>query len=208
MILLIDNFDSFVYNLARYLEEIGRETLVVRNNAIGIERIRALAPEAIVISPGPCDPPRAGISVEAVRELGAEIPILGVCLGHQAIGAALGASVVRGAPVHGRAGTVHHDGTGIFHGIPSPFEAARYHSLVVSPSGLPPSLEVAAWLADGTIMALRHRERPILGVQFHPESVLTQHGHRLLANFLEREVKRQDACSAALAACRERPEAP
>lgn len=208
MLLLIDNFDSFVYNLARYFEEIGRETLVVRNDAIGIERIRALAPEAIVISPGPCDPPRAGISIEVVRELGAEIPILGVCLGHQAIGAALGASVVRGDPVHGRTGTVHHDETGIFHGIPNPFRAARYHSLVVSPAGLPPSLEVAAWLEDGTIMALRHREFPILGVQFHPESVLTQHGHRLLANFLEREAKRPHGSAAALIACRERPETP
>jgi anthranilate synthase/aminodeoxychorismate synthase-like glutamine amidotransferase len=208
MLLLIDNFDSFVYNLARYLEEIGRETLVVRNNAIGIERIRELAPEAIVISPGPCDPPRAGISMEVVQELGAHIPILGVCLGHQAIGAALGASVVRGDAVHGRAGTVHHDGKGIFHGIPNPFRAARYHSLVVSPAGLPASLEVAAWLEDGTIMALRHREFPILGVQFHPESVLTQHGHRLLENFLEREAKGPRGPAGALAACPGRPDAP
>jgi anthranilate synthase/aminodeoxychorismate synthase-like glutamine amidotransferase len=207
MLLLIDNFDSFVYNLARYLEELGRETLVVRNNAIDIDRIRALAPEAIVISPGPRDPPRAGISMEVVRELAAEIPILGVCLGHQAIGAALGASVVRGDPVHGRTGMVHHDGTGIFHGIPSPFRAARYHSLVVSPAGLPPCLEVAARLEDGTIMALRHREHPVVGVQFHPESVLTQHGHRLLENFLEREAKRRPVHTDRLAACPERAEA-
>ncbi len=190
MLLLIDNFDSFVYNLARYLEELGRETRVVRNDAIDVQGIRALAPEAIVLSPGPCDPPKAGVSLQVVRDIGGEIPILGVCLGHQVIGAAHGGEVIRGKPVHGRAARIHHDGRGIFQGIPSPFLAARYHSLVVSEHGLPDSLEVTARLEDGTIMALRHRELPMVGVQFHPESVLTEHGHRLLENFLEHETKR------------------
>jgi anthranilate synthase/aminodeoxychorismate synthase-like glutamine amidotransferase len=187
LILLIDNYDSFVYNLARYLEEIGRDTVVIRNDATDIEGIRRMAPEAIVISPGPCDPSRAGISLSVLRELGGEIPMLGVCLGHQALGAAYGGEVIRGEPVHGRAAEVHHDGRGIFRGIPSPFRAGRYHSLVVSPRDLPDSLEVAARLRDGTIMALRHRELPLVGVQFHPESVLTEHGHALLRNFLAEE---------------------
>jgi anthranilate synthase/aminodeoxychorismate synthase-like glutamine amidotransferase len=187
LILLIDNYDSFVYNLARYLEEIGRKAVVVRNDAIDIAGIRRMSPAAIVISPGPCDPPRAGISLRVLRELGGEIPMLGVCLGHQALGEAYGGTVVRGEPVHGRAADVHHDGRGIFRGIPSPFRAGRYHSLVVSPEGLPASIEVAARLEDGTIMALRHREFPLVGVQFHPESVLTEHGHALLRNFLEEE---------------------
>lgn len=187
MILLIDNYDSFVYNLARYLEELGRKTVVFRNNAIDIDGIRTLEPEAIVLSPGPCDPGKAGISLQVVKELSGDFPILGVCLGHQAIGAAFGGSVVRGEPVHGRASLVHHDGRGIFHQIPSPFRAGRYHSLVVSPRGLPEALEIAGWLEDGTIMALRHRELPVVGIQCHPESVLTEHGHALLINFLERE---------------------
>ena len=189
MLLLIDNFDSFVYNLARYLQELGRETRVVRNDAIDVGGIRALGPEAVVISPGPCAPERAGVSVAAVRDLGAEIPILGVCLGHQAIGAAYGGRVVRGEPVHGRASPVHHDGRGLFHGLPSPLRAGRYHSLVVAREDLPPELEVAAALDDGTIMALRHRRHPVVGVQFHPESVLTEHGHDLLANFLRLEAR-------------------
>lgn len=187
MILLIDNFDSFVYNLARYLEELGHETLVARNDSLGVEDVRALRPGAIVISPGPCDPPSAGVSMDLVRELGGEVPILGVCLGHQAIGAALGARVVRGEPVHGRTSPVHHDGRGIFQGIPSPFVAARYHSLVVAPDGLPPVLEVTARLEDGTIMGLRRRGQPVVGIQFHPESVLTERGHQLLENFLRLE---------------------
>ena len=174
MILLIDNYDSFVYNLARYLEELGKKTLVCRNDAIDIPTLRALRPEAIVLSPGPCDPQRAGISLSVVRELAGEVPILGICLGHQVIGAAFGGDVVRGSPVHGRVGVIYHDGRGIFHGIPSPFCAGRYHSLVVSPRGLPETLEVAAQL-------------PVVGIQFHPESVLTEHGHTLLGNFLERE---------------------
>jgi len=200
MLLLIDNFDSFVYNLSRYCQELGQETMVVRSNAITVEAIRALAPEAIIISPGPCAPPQAGISLEVVRRLGADIPILGVCLGHQVIGAACGGLVLRGEPVHGRASSIHHDGRGVFAGIPSPFTAARYHSLVVSPRGLPPCLEVAATLEDGTIMALRHRKFPVAGVQFHPESVLTEHGHRLLGNFLARERRDAAPLEAAIAA--------
>jgi anthranilate synthase component 2 len=184
MILLIDNFDSFVYNLARYFEELERETRVYRNDALTIGELRTLAPEAIVLSPGPCDPERAGISIAVVRELGDEIPILGICLGHQAIGAAFGARVVRGIPCHGRTSEIHHDGQGIFRGIPSPFNAARYHSLAVSAADLPPALEVQATTRDGAIMAVRHRRRTIVGLQFHPESILTEHGHELLANFL------------------------
>jgi len=191
MILLIDNYDSFVYNLARYLEELGEETVVFRNRSIDIDGIRALAPKAIVLSPGPCDPARAGITVEVVRKLGGEIPMLGVCLGHQAIAAAYGGDVVRGEPVHGQSAEVHHEGRGIFSDIPSPFVAGRYHSLVVSRRSLPEELEVTATLEDGTIMALRHRTFPVVGIQFHPESVLTEHGHKLLSNFLEHEAHRQ-----------------
>lgn len=185
MLLLIDNYDSFVYNLARYLEELGHETAVVRNDAMDLHAIAAMAPEAIVLSPGPCDPSRAGICLAVVRELGAMIPILGVCLGHQVIGEAYGGRVVRGNPVHGQTSTIRHRGEGIFHGLPNPFEAARYHSLVVSAAELPASLEVTAELEDGTIMALRHRVHPVVGVQFHPESILTEHGHALLQNFLD-----------------------
>ncbi|MCZ6792438.1 MAG: aminodeoxychorismate/anthranilate synthase component II [Planctomycetota bacterium] len=186
MILLIDNYDSFVYNLARYLEELGQRTRVVRNDAIGLDEIRDLAPAAIVLSPGPCDPAKAGISLDVVRKLPDSMPILGVCLGHQSIAAALGARVVRGRPVHGRASRIFHDGAGVFRGLPSPFRAARYHSLVVSPDGLPDELVISATSEDGTVMAIRHRSRPLEGIQFHPESVLTDHGHRLLTNFLER----------------------
>ena len=188
MILLIDNFDSFVYNLSRYLQELGKETLVVRNDSIDIPALRALAPEAIVISPGPCDPQAAGISLDVIRQVSPRVPTLGVCLGHQAIGEAFGGRVVRGTPVHGRAADIHHDGRGVFDGLPSPFEAARYHSLIVERRGLPDALEVTATLDDGTIMGLRHRGFPIVGIQFHPESVLTEHGHRLLKNFLTHEV--------------------
>jgi anthranilate synthase/aminodeoxychorismate synthase-like glutamine amidotransferase len=193
MLLLLDNFDSFVYNLARYFEELGHETLVVRNDAIDITGVRSLQPSAIVISPGPCDPARAGVSLDIVRELGAEVPILGVCLGHQVVGAAYGAEVIRGQPVHGRAAAIHHDGRGIFRDIPNPFTAARYHSLILSPDELPASLEVAARLDDGTIMAVRHRNFPVVGVQFHPESVLTEHGPQFLLNFLMHETDRKIA---------------
>ncbi len=184
MLLLIDNYDSFVYNLARYAVELGHDTRVVRNDAITVDEILALEPEGVVLSPGPCDPERAGVCIEVVEKLDTRLPILGVCLGHQVIAHAYGAKIIRGEPVHGRVGTIHHDGRGIFEGVPSPFEAARYHSLIVDPDTVPDQLEVAARLADGTVMALRHRQLRVMGVQFHPESILTQHGHHLMANFL------------------------
>ena len=184
MLLLIDNYDSFVYNLARYFEELGKPARVVRNDAIDIDGIRTSAPEALVISPGPCAPAQAGISLAAVRSLAGEIPILGVCLGHQVIGEAFGARVVRGRPVHGRTSRIQHRQVGLFSGVPLPLEAARYHSLVVDPATIPVCLEVSAWTDDGTVMALAHRELPVWGVQFHPESVLTESGHLLLENFL------------------------
>jgi anthranilate synthase/aminodeoxychorismate synthase-like glutamine amidotransferase len=199
VILLIDNFDSFVYNLARYFEELGEETVVVRNDALTTADVRALAPAAIVISPGPCDPARAGVSLDVIREMGPRVPILGVCLGHQAIGAAYGGLVLRGQPCHGRSSRIFHQGGGVFAGIPSPFSAARYHSLVVSPVGLPAELEVTALTGDGTVMGLRHRKFPVFGVQFHPESVLTEHGHRLLRNFLD-EARRFQSGKAAKSA--------
>ena len=186
MLLLLDNYDSFVHNLARYCEELGCETEVVRSDAVTVEDVRGRAPRAIIISPGPCTPREAGVSVEVVRELGAEIPILGVCLGHQAIAAACGAAVVRAAePVHGRTAAIHHDGAGLFAGLPSPFRATRYHSLIVDEATLPADLRVTGRTAEGLIMALQHVQRPLYGVQFHPESILTEGGHQLLANFLE-----------------------
>ena len=185
MILLIDNYDSFVYNLARYVSELGETPLVRRHDAIGIDEIFALAPSHIVISPGPCSPREAGISTEVVRRVGPEIPILGVCLGHQCIGAAYGGEILRaGVPMHGKTSRIHHSGTGLFHGLPSPFRATRYHSLVIGPASLPPSLIVTATSEDGEIMAVQHVEHPVHGVQFHPESVLTEHGYRLLDHFL------------------------
>ncbi|QDT66214.1 anthranilate synthase component II [Calycomorphotria hydatis] len=185
MILLIDNYDSFVHNLARYLRELGRDTTVVRNDAVDVADIRKLQPEAIVLSPGPCTPAEAGVSLDVVRSLHAEIPILGVCLGHQTIAAALGGKVSRASePVHGRFSLVHHDGTGLFAGLPSPFRAGRYHSLVVPEESLGDDLFVNARTADGVVMGLRHRTSPLHAVQFHPESVLTEHGYDLLANFL------------------------
>jgi anthranilate synthase/aminodeoxychorismate synthase-like glutamine amidotransferase len=185
MILLIDNYDSFVYNLARYLREMGCATRVVRNDALSLDDVREVAPRAIVISPGPCTPSLAGISVEVMRALSERIPILGVCLGHQAIGEALGGEVVRSpAPVHGMRCRVHHDGTGLFCGLPAPLWAGRYHSLCIEEKSLPESLRVTARSDDGVIMAVAHETRPLFGVQFHPESVLTESGHRLLSNFL------------------------
>jgi anthranilate synthase/aminodeoxychorismate synthase-like glutamine amidotransferase len=187
MIAVIDNYDSFTYNLVQYLGALGAEVAVFRNDAITVEALAARRPRAIVISPGPCTPAQAGISVEVVRRLGPTVPTLGVCLGHQCVGAAFGARVVRAArPVHGKTSPIYHDGRTIFEGLPVPFEATRYHSLMVAREGLPEVLEVSAWLEDGTIMGLRHRVHPIEGVQFHPESVLTRHGPRLLAQFLER----------------------
>jgi anthranilate synthase/aminodeoxychorismate synthase-like glutamine amidotransferase len=185
MILLIDNYDSFVYNLARYVSELGERPVVRRHDAIGIEEIVELAPSHVIISPGPCSPREAGISTELVRRVGASIPILGVCLGHQCIGAAYGGEIVRaGAPMHGKVSKIHHSGTGLFSGLPTPFMATRYHSLVIAPDSVPSSLQVTARSEDGEIMAVQHAEHPVYGVQFHPESVLTQHGYRLLDHFL------------------------
>ncbi len=185
MILLIDNYDSFVYNLARYFERLGQSTVVARNDAIDAQGAAELAPRAIVLSPGPCTPNEAGCSLDIVRQLAGRVPILGVCLGHQAIGAALGGRVVRASePMHGRASCVFHEGKSIFAGLPSPFSACRYHSLVVERATLPDCLEATAWTDDGTLMALAHRELPIVGVQFHPESILTDRGYSLLAAFL------------------------
>ena len=185
MILLIDNYDSFVYNLARYVRELGETPLVRRHDAITPEEILALGPSHIIISPGPCSPGEAGVSTEVVRRVGPAIPILGVCLGHQCIGAAYGGEIVRaGRPMHGKTSRIHHTGTGLFTGLPSPFQATRYHSLVIAPASVPPELEIIATSEDGEIMAVQHVEHPVHGVQFHPESVLTEHGYRLLDHFL------------------------
>ena len=185
MILLIDNYDSFVYNLARYVRELGAEPVVHRNDALSIDQVEALGPERIIISPGPCSPTEAGISTELIQRLGARIPILGVCLGHQCIGAAYGGTIVRARrPMHGKTSTIRHDSTGVFKGLPSPFTATRYHSLVIEAASLPAELVANAWSDDGEIMAVRHRTHPVFGVQFHPESVLTEYGYRMLDNFL------------------------
>jgi anthranilate synthase component II len=185
-ILLLDNYDSFTYNLFQYLSELGATVEVARNDEIEVEEIRERAPDKIVISPGPCTPAEAGISIPLIRELGVEIPILGVCLGHQAIGAAFGGRVIRAPePVHGKLSSIRHQGLGVFQDLPSPFEATRYHSLIVERDSLPASLEITAETEDGLIMGLRHRELPIEGIQFHPESYTTEHGKQLLRNFLE-----------------------
>jgi anthranilate synthase/aminodeoxychorismate synthase-like glutamine amidotransferase len=185
LILLIDNYDSFVYNLARYVRELGETPLVRRHDAISIDEIFALAPSHIVISPGPCAPKDAGISTDVVRQVGPTIPTLGVCLGHQCIGEAFGGQIVRaGAPMHGKTSRIHHFGTGLFEGLPNPFTATRYHSLVIAPSSLPEELRVTATSEDGEIMGVQHVEYPVHGLQFHPESVLTEHGYRLLDHFL------------------------
>lgn len=185
MILLLDNYDSFVYNLARYVRELGEEPVVVRNDAISLAQIEALAPSHLIVSPGPCSPMEAGISVSAIRRFGATIPILGVCLGHQAIGTAYGAEIVRARrPMHGKTSRIHHDGDGIFAGVPSPFTATRYHSLVIAPDSLPAVLRITATSDDGEIMAVVHRAHPVAGVQFHPESALTEHGYWLIDRFL------------------------
>ncbi len=189
---MIDNYDSFTFNLVQYLQTLGAEVEVVRNDALTVDAIARLAPERIVISPGPCTPSEAGVSVAVVEQLGQRIPILGVCLGHQGIGQAYGGDVVRaGRIMHGKTSPIRHRGGGVFAGLPDPFEATRYHSLVVDKATLPACLEVTAWTDndDGSmeeIMGLRHREHPVEGVQFHPESILTEHGHALLKNFLER----------------------
>ncbi|WP_448476900.1 anthranilate synthase component II [Pseudoxanthomonas mexicana] len=192
MILMIDNYDSFTYNLVQYLQSLGAEVKVVRNDAMTVDEIAKLAPERIVISPGPCTPNEAGVSLEIIERLGANTPILGVCLGHQSIGQAYGGHVIRaGRIMHGKTSRIRHEGKGVFAGLPDAYEATRYHSLVVERSSLPDALEVTAWTEneDGSfeeIMGLRHREYPVEGVQFHPESILTEHGHALLKNFLER----------------------
>ncbi|MEA2683614.1 MAG: anthranilate synthase component [Chloroflexota bacterium] len=189
-LLVVDNYDSFTYNLVQYLGELGEVPEVVRNDALTLSQVAAMSPLGVVISPGPCTPGEAGISTDLVRELGPELPVLGVCLGHQCIGEAYGASIVR-APVvmHGKLSSIHHDGRGVFAGMGDPFTATRYHSLVIDPATVPDSLEVTARTDDGVIMGVRHREHPVEGVQFHPESILTQDGHRLLGNFV-------DACRA------------
>jgi anthranilate synthase component 2 len=185
MILLLDNYDSFTYNLYQYLSELGAEVVVKRNDEVTVGDVTAMAPEKIVISPGPCTPNEAGVSVALIRELGGRMPILGVCLGHQSIGAAYGGAVVR-APVvmHGKMSDIHHSGAGVFAGLPQPFPATRYHSLIVRRDDLPECLDVTAWTTDGLIMGMRHRDYPVQGVQFHPESIMTDAGKDLLRNFL------------------------
>ncbi len=186
MLLLIDNYDSFTFNLAQYLGELGADVHVHRNDAITLDQIAAWAPERIVVSPGPCTPTEAGISVATIQRFAGKIPILGVCLGHQAIGQAFGGRIVRAQRVmHGKISPVTHDGRGVFAGLPSPFDVTRYHSLAIERATCPPCLEISATADDGEIMGVRHREFAVEGVQFHPEAILTEHGHALLANFLK-----------------------
>ncbi|HEU4847705.1 MAG TPA: aminodeoxychorismate/anthranilate synthase component II [Rubrobacteraceae bacterium] len=184
-VLVIDNYDSFTYNLVQYLGELGAEVLVRRNDEVTPEEVLELHPDRIVVSPGPCTPKEAGVSVELIEKVSGQIPILGVCLGHQAIGQAFGAEIVRGEPVHGKTAKILHDGEGVYRGVQQGFEATRYHSLVIEPESLPEYLLVTSRTEDGTIMGVRHRDFPVEGVQFHPESVLTRSGHELLKNFLE-----------------------
>jgi len=185
MILLIDNYDSFTWNLVHYFGQLGAEVSVFRNDELSVDQVAAKAPKAIVLSPGPCDPDKAGICLELIDRLGPTTPILGVCLGHQAIGQSYGARVVRGdVPMHGKISTIRHFNTSVFKGLPERFQATRYHSLVVDRSSLPNSLTITAETEDGTIMGLCHREHPVHGVQFHPESIATEHGHALLRTFL------------------------
>jgi anthranilate synthase component 2 len=186
MLLMIDNYDSFTYNLVQYLGELGEEVKVVRNDEMSVEEIEALAPARIVLSPGPCTPNEAGVSLDLVARFAGRVPILGVCLGHQAIGQAVGGRIVHAKTLmHGKVSRIHHRGTGVFSGLPTPFDATRFHSLAIERESCPDVLEVTAWTEDGEIMGVRHRTLPIEGVQFHPESILTQHGHALLRNFLK-----------------------
>lgn len=185
MLLMIDNYDSFTFNIVQYLAQLGEEVKVVRNDEISVDYIATLRPDRMVVSPGPCSPEEAGISVAAIREYAGKIPLLGVCLGHQSIGSAFGGRVVRSVSLmHGKTSPIHHDGRELFEGLPNPFSATRYHSLVVERSSLPDCLEVTAWVDNGEIMGLRHRQLPVWGVQFHPESILTEGGMELLQNFL------------------------
>ena len=187
MLLLIDNYDSFTYNLAQYLGELGADVRVVRNDAISVDEVGRLAPERIVISPGPCTPNEAGVSLDVIRTYAGKIPLLGVCLGHQAIGQAFGGNVVHAKQLmHGKTSQVVHTNAGVFRGLPTPFTATRYHSLAVEREMLPDCLEVTAWTEDGEIMGLRHKSMDIEGVQFHPEAILTEHGHAMLKNFIDR----------------------
>lgn len=186
MLLMLDNYDSFTFNIVQYLAQLGEEVTVVRNDEMSVPEIAALKPDRIVVSPGPCSPEEAGISVAAIQAFAGKIPLLGVCLGHQSIGAAFGGKVVRSVSLmHGKTSPIHHDGRELFAGLPNPFNATRYHSLVVERSSLPVCLEVTAWVDNSEIMGLRHRELPVWGVQFHPESILTEGGMELLDNFLK-----------------------
>ncbi len=194
MLLMIDNYDSFTFNVVQYLMELGEDVAVWRNDEISVDAINEAAPEKIVISPGPCTPNEAGISLEVIERLAGSIPILGICLGHQSIGQAFGGHIIRAPKVmHGKLSAIHHSGVGVFEGLPSPYQATRYHSLVIDPSTLPESLEVTAWTEDESgeleaIMGVRHRSLFVEGVQFHPESILSEHGHALLKNFLARSL--------------------
>ena len=188
MLLMIDNYDSFTYNLVQYLGELGEDVKVARNDEIGLEEIERLSPARIVISPGPCTPNEAGVSLPLIGRFAGRIPILGVCLGHQAIGQAFGGRIVHAkALMHGKVSAIHHEGKGVFRGLPSPYDATRYHSLAIERETCPPELEITAWTDDGEIMGVRHRTLAVEGVQFHPESILTEHGHALLRNFLTQE---------------------
>jgi len=187
---MIDNYDSFTYNLVQYLGELKQDVKVVRNDKITLPEIEALRPQYIVVSPGPCTPNEAGVSVPVIKELGGKYPVLGVCLGHQSIGAAYGGRIIRAKQLmHGKTSMVQHANQGVFKGLPNPFEATRYHSLVIERETIPNCLEITAWTEDGEIMGVRHKTLPVEGVQFHPESILTQHGHDLLANFLRQHAR-------------------
>jgi anthranilate synthase component 2 len=186
MLLMIDNYDSFTYNLVQYFAELGAEVVVHRNDEITLDQIEALAPQYIVVSPGPCTPNEAGVSVPVIRRFAGRIPLLGVCLGHQSIGQAFGGKIVHAMQLmHGKTSLIHHADTSVFTGLPNPFTATRYHSLVIERASLPDCLEITAWTDDGEIMGVRHKTHAVAGVQFHPESILTEHGHDMLKNFLE-----------------------
>ena len=190
MLLMIDNYDSFTYNLVQYLGELGEDVKVIRNDELTLDQIERLAPARIVLSPGPCTPNEAGVTLAVVDRFRGRVPILGVCLGHQAIGQAFGGRVVHAKTLmHGKVSRIHHNGAGVFRGLPTPYDATRYHSLAIHRESCPPELEVTAWTEDGEIMGVRHRSLPVEGVQFHPESILTEHGHALLRNFLSEPVK-------------------